>query len=86
MAENKKSNPEEQKKPKWYDEDWVSVQPDPEKISCRDCYFREKDRKIGPTVIYGSTLGICEVYDCKPDAILFKGVKCPYYVSDSDDE
>ena len=30
---------------KWDHDDWVTVQPDEKKIVCKDCYFRELDRK-----------------------------------------
>lgn len=84
MAKNKSNQPMEQKKPKWYDEDWVSEHPDPKKISCGDCAFRAEDRDFGDSVMPGSTLAMCDVYDSKPNDILFKGVKCPYYVSEED--
>ena len=42
---------------KWEHDDWVTVQPDETKIACKDCYFREPDRKASDTVtIKGCTL------------------------------
>ena len=44
---------------KWDHDDWVTVQPDEKKIVCKDCYFREPDRKASDKVtIKGCTLGV----------------------------
>lgn len=71
---------------RWDDEELKFAMPDIEKIPCENCFLREKDRP--ETGIKGATLGVCEAYKSKPDAILFKGESCPYFIdeNESDDE
>ena len=48
---------------KWEHDDWVTVQPDEEKIACKDCLFREPDREAGNGItIKGCTLGTCQIF------------------------
>ena len=73
---------------KWEHDDWVTVQPDENKIAGKDCYFREPDRKASDTVtIKGCTLGICKVYQvAKPSEVMFDYEPCPYYLNENEDE
>ena len=73
---------------KWEHDDCVTVQPDETKIACKDCYFREPDRKASDTVtIKGCTLGICKVYQvAKPSEVMFDYEPCPYYLNENEDE
>ena len=73
---------------KWEHDDWVTVQPDETKIACKDCYFREPDRKASDTVtIKGCTLGIYKVYQvAKPSEVMFDYEPCPYYLNENEDE
>ena len=73
---------------KWEHDDWVTVQPDETKIACKDCYFREPDRKASDTVtIKGCTLCICKVYQvAKPSEVMFDYEPCPYYLNENEDE
>ena len=73
---------------KWEHDDWVTVQPDETKIACKDCYFREPDRKASDTVtIKGCTLGICKVYQvAKPSEVMFDYEPCPYDLNENEDE
>ena len=73
---------------KWEHDDWITVHPDETKIACKDCYFREPDRKASDTVtIKGSTLGICKVYQvAKPSEVMFDYEPCPYYLNENEDE
>ncbi|MEE8808785.1 MAG: hypothetical protein SOI44_10265 [Lactimicrobium sp.] len=55
--------------------------PDLNKCMCRDCVFREKDRKGKGVFVHGALLDMCDVYpNNKPYEILFEGAKCQYYV------
>ena len=69
---------------KWEDDDWVTKYPEKDKIKCKDCIFRENDRKLNERqILDGATLGICKVYTVvKPSEILFDGEDCPYYQKD----
>jgi hypothetical protein len=58
--------------------------PDIEKIQCKDCIFREKDRLNG--AIKGATLSVCDCYDGKPSEILWKNEECIYYESEDEPE
>jgi len=72
---------------KWEHDAGELVFPDKKKIVCKDCMFREKDRPFGKSVIDGATLDMCEVFPViqgKPDGVLWKGAKCPYYISEND--
>ena len=74
---------------KWDDEVFALQQPDENKIVCKDCVFRENDRKLGNSEIKGCTLGICQVYSMnnpKPHDVLFKNKPCGYYVSENDED
>lgn len=73
---------------KWEHDDWVTVQPYETKIACKDCYFREPDRKASDTVtIKGCTLGICKVFQvAKPSEVMFDNEPCPYYLNENEDE
>ena len=73
---------------KWEHDEWVTVQPDETKIACKDCYFREPDRKASDTVtIKGCTLGICKVYQvAKPSEVMFDYEPCAYYLNENEDE
>ena len=73
---------------KWEHDDWVTVQPDETKIACKDCYFREPDRKASDTVTNkGCTHGICKVYQvAKPSEVMFDYEPCPYYLNENEDE
>ncbi len=67
------------KNPRFQDEALGTLrQPDIHRIYCRTCTWREEDRMDGK--IRGATLGVCQVYSVKPYDILWKGVRCPYYV------
>ena len=76
---------EKKRNPRFYDDNPVWVLPDENEIMCKDCYLREKDRKIGNTVIKGATLGICVAFKVKPQEIL-NGEDCPYYIDENEDE
>ena len=75
---------DEKKAPRWEEEDWVAEHPDPDKIPCKDCVYREKDREVGDTVILGAVLGMCQVYTDKPTHILFDGEDCPYHLTEEE--
>lgn len=66
---------------RWDHEELIWVQPDPDKIFCSKCMLRAKDRLNGE--ITGATLGICDVYDFKPTAILMDGAECPYFIDEN---
>ena len=70
--------------PKWQNDDWKSVRPDHEKIACKDCFLREKDRKIGDTTIHGCSLSFCQAFSSKPTEILSDGADCDYYISEKE--
>lgn len=73
--------------PRFEDDNWGSFEkPDLEKIKCKDCKWRAKDRKIGKTVIYGASLSVCKAYSVKPREILWKNEDCPYYMKEDEDE
>ena len=76
--------PENQnRRPRWADEDWVLDVPDPEKIECRDCTWRARDRRFpSGTVQPGSTLGVCQLLSVKPHRVLYGLEKCPYYLKE----
>lgn len=57
--------------------------PDENKVWCKDCIFREKDRLGGK--VKGATLGLCEVYPrIKPHNVLWDNEECDYYQSEKD--
>ena len=57
--------------------------PDENKIPCKDCMLREKDRTLGKgTVLKGATLGICDAFGIKPSYIIDDGEDCPYYIKE----
>lgn len=69
---------------RWDNEGIKFKSPDCNKIQCKDCLLREKDRPaLG---INGAALAVCEAYTSKPAEVLFKGDKCPYYICESDSE
>lgn len=71
------------KNPRFEDEALGALrQPDLEKVWCRDCVWRAADRMGGS--ICGATLAVCQVYSMKPHDILWKNVRCPYYLSETD--
>ena len=74
----------ENKKPRWENENWILSLPDNGKISCKDCHWREADRDLGASIILGSTLAMCKIYDSKPSQILFDNSPCPYHLSDKE--
>lgn len=73
---------------KWEHDDWVTVQPDEEKIACKDCLFREPDREAGNGItIKGCTLGTCQIFRvAKPSEILFGNESCPYHVGENEED
>jgi len=74
---------------RWDNEEFALQRPDENRIICKDCVFREKDRQFGKSVICGCTLDICQVYsnsNPKPHDILFKNKPCGYYVSENDED
>ena len=73
---------------KWEHDNWVTIHPDETKIACKDCYFREPDRKASDTVtIKGCILGICKVFQvAKPSEVMFDNEPCPYYLNENEDE
>ncbi|MCD8397547.1 MAG: hypothetical protein LUD12_10290 [Lachnospiraceae bacterium] len=73
------------KNPRFTDEAIGALrQPDIDKINCKDCLLRAKDRLDGK--IKGATLSVCEVYEIKPHGILWQNDDCPYYIDDKDDD
>lgn len=62
--------------------------PDPQKVQCKDCVFRDKTKLTldGKTIYPGITKDYCEIYDRntngKGNGILFWGEKCKYYVKE----
>ena len=60
--------------------------PDVNKIKCRDCMLREKDRPMNGWTIYGATLSMCDAFGDKPYEIAFNNEDCPYYISDSEED
>ena len=60
--------------------------PDPEKIACKNCAFRDKTvvELLGKRVASGCTKGACEMYSLKPHAVLFNNAPCQYYQEDPD--
>ena len=58
--------------------------PDKEKVKCKDCILRLKDKKAGDVKIDGATLGACFVYPIKPPSILWKEADCPYYTGENE--
>lgn len=71
---------------RWENENWTSEWPDPDKVVCKDCFHREKDRGFGGTKIPGCTLAMCQAYAHKPVDILISGVPCPYYLNENEEE
>lgn len=62
--------------------------PDPDKIMCRDCVFRDKTEVVLSKKIIkcGITKNECEIYqkpNYKPTEILLQNAECDYYVNDS---
>lgn len=66
------------------------TQPDPDKIACRDCLYRDRDEiNLGDVVIKcGITKGYCDIFpeggedNGKPLDVLFQNAPCPEYVKD----
>lgn len=75
-------------KPRWYNDNWVCDHPDENKIPCKDCFLREKDRDLGDgNKLKGCTLGICQAFPKgKPSFVLWKGESCPYYIDENESE
>lgn len=73
---------------RWENEEWITKEPDLDKIFCKDCIFRTEDANLTPAIsLPGATSGVCKVYQtCKPAEVLFDNVKCPYYVGENDKE
>lgn len=82
MAESEKKESKGNKKREYRTaEDFTMRFPDVEKVWCKDCVFRAKDKGN----VKGATLAICDCfprYD-KPLAILFDNVECEYYVDEN---
>lgn len=61
--------------------------PDPEKVVCRDCAFRDRTvvELFGKTIACGITRDTCDIYkgppstSYKPSEILFYNEPCRYY-------
>lgn len=69
---------------RWDDEKLVFEMPDINKIQCKNCFLREKDRtELG---IKGATLAICDAYDHKPKEILWDGEDCPYFIDENEED
>ena len=60
--------------------------PDPEKIACKNCAFRDKTvvELLGKRIASGYTKGSCEMYSLKPHAVLFNNAPCQNYRKDQD--
>lgn len=62
--------------------------PDPDKIVCRNCAFRDKTivEVEGVDKPVGITRDTCEMFDgtedCKPHDVLFLNADCEYYLED----
>lgn len=64
--------------PRWESEELVFEQPDPKKIHCSDCKYREPDRKLpNGRFIRGATLYSC-LLGVKPKGVLWGG-SCENY-------
>lgn len=66
--------------------------PDPNKVICKDCAFRDKTSVMlnDKTLYVGVTKSFCKIYEKppktngKPNEILFKNADCKYYMKDDD--
>ena len=64
------------------------VFPNPKKIKCKDCVFRDKGQMElgGKAIEYGVTKDQCEIFQ-KPNykyhEILFQNANCEFYVKDN---
>ena len=72
-----------EKKDEFNSADMKLRRPDIQKIQCKDCIFREKDRFNG--AVKGATLSLCECFDGKPYDILWENAECIYYESEDDE-
>lgn len=67
------------------------VYPDPKKIKCKDCFYRDKTKvKLGNKIIEsGITKSFCVAYPKPPDSngkpydVLFQNADCRFYEKDS---
>lgn len=62
----------------------IGQKPNPNKIKCRTCAFRDMtvitlDQK---TIPVGITKSKCEMFEAKPRAILFQNADCEFYVKE----
>lgn len=70
------------------------VFPDPSKIMCKDCEYRDKTQiSIGSNIMnVGVTKAFCEMFpkggesNGKPYDILFQNAKCGFYLKDKGNE
>ena len=71
---------------RWENEDWKVETPKLDKVVCKNCVFREKDRYYKDKLVCeGATLGTCKVYPMtKPAGILFDGDDCEYHTEEDD--
>ena len=60
--------------------------PDPEKIACKNCAFRDKTvvELLGKRIASGYTKAACDMYSLKPHAVLFNNAPCQNYRKDQD--
>lgn len=64
--------------------------PDPDKIRCRDCLYRDQDELEldGETIKVGITRDTCMMFNrpgnWKPTAVLFQNADCLLYERDED--
>lgn len=61
--------------------------PDPKKIACRNCFFRDRTQiTLGEeTIPVGITKDFCAVFtgaEGKPKGVLFQNEPCPFYEED----
>lgn len=66
------------------DEIWTSVKPK-ENIKCKTCAFKLDDVVVAGKLYKRHTYGNCSMYeppDTKPNAVLFEGADCEFYVKE----
>jgi len=67
---------EEEKRPRWENEDWRSQQPNPK--ACETCIFSHGEPPWADTPLKGS----CEIFEypeSKPHDVYFEGAGCEYH-------
>lgn len=75
-----------------FDQPMKASWPNPNKIVCKDCAFRDKTVvKLGDkTIPAGVTKDFCKIYEKppktngKPSAVLFQNAECKYYQKDAE--